>query len=73
MWSLAMRARDIWAGVADQVTTKMMEGIGKVPVVCNPVAGYIVPRIQALASALRSQTVRDFITRRYDGAVVPAA
>lgn len=47
----------------------------------SPYVNYLVarpdnqndPRIQALAAALRSQAVRDFITRRYDGAVVPAA
>jgi D-methionine transport system substrate-binding protein len=31
------------------------------------------PRIQALAAALRSQAVKDFIAQKYDGAVVPAA
>ena len=31
------------------------------------------PRIQALATALRSQAVKDFIAQKYDGAVVPAA
>ena len=31
------------------------------------------PRIQALARALRSQAVKDFIAKKYDGAVVPAA
>ncbi len=31
------------------------------------------PRVQALATALRSQAVKDFIAKTYDGAVVPAA
>jgi len=47
----------------------------------SPYVNYLVarpdnqndPRIQALAAALRSQAVRDFIARKYDGAVVPAA
>jgi len=29
-------------------TRKLMEGIGKLPVVCGPTPGYIVPRLQAL-------------------------
>lgn len=47
----------------------------------SPYVNYLVarpdnrddPRIQALAAALRSQAVKDFIARKYDGAVVPAA
>ncbi|WP_425987233.1 MetQ/NlpA family ABC transporter substrate-binding protein [Brevundimonas sp. TWP2-3-2] len=47
----------------------------------SPYVNYLVarpdnqndPRIQALARALRSQAVKDFIARKYDGAVVPAA
>ena len=47
----------------------------------SPYVNYLVsradnqtdPRIQALAAALRSQAVRDFIAEKYDGAVVPAA
>jgi len=47
----------------------------------SPYVNYLVarpdnrddPRIQALATALRSQAVRDFIAQKYDGAVVPAA
>ncbi|RZJ30144.1 MAG: methionine ABC transporter substrate-binding protein, partial [Brevundimonas sp.] len=31
------------------------------------------PRVQALARALRSQAVKDFIAQKYDGAVIPAA
>lgn len=31
------------------------------------------PRVQALAAALRSQAVKDFIAQKYDGAVIPAA
>lgn len=30
-------------------------------------------RVQALATALRSQAVKDFIAQKYDGAVIPAA
>ncbi|QTN18652.1 MetQ/NlpA family ABC transporter substrate-binding protein [Brevundimonas sp. AJA228-03] len=47
----------------------------------SPYVNYLVarpdnqndPRIQALATALRSQAVKDFIAQKYDGAVVPAA
>ena len=47
----------------------------------SPYVNYLVarpdnqndPRVQALANALRSQTVKDFIARKYDGAVIPAA
>ena len=47
----------------------------------SPYVNYLVarpdnqndPRIQALAAALRSQAVKDFIAQKYDGAVVPAA
>ena len=47
----------------------------------SPYVNYLVarpdnqndPRIQALARALRSQAVKDFIAQKYDGAVVPAA
>lgn len=47
----------------------------------SPYVNYLVartenqsdPRVQALATALRSQAVRDFIAEKYDGAVVPAA
>jgi D-methionine transport system substrate-binding protein len=47
----------------------------------SPYVNYLVarpdnrddPRIQALATALRSQAVKDFIAEKYDGAVVPAA
>lgn len=31
------------------------------------------PRIAALAAMLRSQAVKDYITGKYDGAVIPAA
>lgn len=31
------------------------------------------PRVQALATALRSQAVKDFIAQKYDGAVIPVA
>ena len=47
----------------------------------SPYVNYLVarpdnqndPRVQALAAALRSQAVRDFIAKKYDGAVIPAA
>jgi len=47
----------------------------------SPYVNYLVarpdnqndPRVQALATALRSQAVKDFIAKKYDGAVVPAA
>jgi D-methionine transport system substrate-binding protein len=46
----------------------------------SPYVNYLVtrtdnqndPRIQALAAALRSQAAKDFIARKYDGAVIPA-
>jgi D-methionine transport system substrate-binding protein len=46
----------------------------------SPYVNYLVtradnqndPRIQALATALRSQAVKDFIAEKYDGAVIPA-
>lgn len=47
----------------------------------SPYVNYLVtraedrndPRVQALATALRSQAVKDFIAEKYDGAVIPAA
>lgn len=47
----------------------------------SPYVNYLVARpdnqndsrVQALATALRSQAVKDFIARKYDGAVIPAA
>lgn len=47
----------------------------------SPYVNYLVarpdnrndPRVQALANALRSQAVKDFIARKYEGAVIPAA
>ncbi len=46
----------------------------------SPYVNYLVarpdnqndPRVQALAEALRSQAVKDFIAEKYDGAVIPA-
>jgi hypothetical protein len=46
----------------------------------SPYVNYLVartenqsdPRVQALATALRSQAVKDFIAGKYDGAVIPA-
>jgi D-methionine transport system substrate-binding protein len=47
----------------------------------SPYVNYLVarsdnrsdPRIEALATALRSQAVKDFLARKYEGAVIPAA
>jgi D-methionine transport system substrate-binding protein len=47
----------------------------------SPYVNYLVtradnqtdPRVVALATALRSQAVKDFIARKYDGAVIPAS
>ena len=47
----------------------------------SPYVNYLVarpdnqndPRVKALANALRSQAVKDFIAKKYDGAVIPAA
>lgn len=47
----------------------------------SPYVNYLVarpdnrddPRVRALAEALRGQSVKDFIARKYEGAVIPAA
>jgi 3-hydroxybutyryl-CoA dehydrogenase len=40
---------DITSQEAVTTVVELLRKIGKVPIVCNPAAGYIVPRIQALA------------------------
>ncbi len=63
------------AGLKPRTDALMLEGGD------SPYVNYLVaradnqtdPRIRALAAALRSQAVKDFIAEKYDGAVVPAA
>ena len=63
------------AGLKPRADALVLEGAN------SPYVNYLVarpdnqddPRVQALARALRSQAVRDFITRKYEGAVIPAA
>jgi len=44
----------------------LLKRIGKVPVVCNPVAGYIVPRIQALAMNEAARMVEEGVASAED-------
>ena len=63
------------AGLKPKTDALQLEGAD------SPYVNYLVarpdnqndPRVQALATALRSQAVKDFIARKYDGAVIPAA
>jgi D-methionine transport system substrate-binding protein len=63
------------AGLKPRTDALQLEGAD------SPYINYLVartenqtdPRVQALARALRSQAVKDFITRKYEGAVIPAA
>ena len=63
------------AGLKPRADALQLEGAD------SPYINYLVsrrdnqndPRVQALATALRSQAVRDFIARKYEGAVIPAA
>jgi D-methionine transport system substrate-binding protein len=63
------------AGLKPKIDALTLEGAD------SPYVNYLVaradnrgdPRIAALATALRSQAVKDFIARKYDGAVIPAA
>jgi 3-hydroxybutyryl-CoA dehydrogenase len=45
---------------------QLLKRIGKVPVVCNPVAGYIVPRIQALAMNEATRMVEEGVASAED-------
>ncbi|WP_223519634.1 3-hydroxybutyryl-CoA dehydrogenase [Pseudomonas sp. GL-B-19] len=45
---------------------QLLKRIGKVPVVCNPVAGYIVPRIQALAMNEAARMVEEGVASAED-------
>jgi len=45
---------------------QLLKQIGKVPVVCNPVAGYIVPRIQALAMNEAARMVEEGVASAED-------
>ncbi|WP_420479768.1 MetQ/NlpA family ABC transporter substrate-binding protein [Brevundimonas sp. FT23028] len=63
------------AGLKPRTDALSLEGAN------SPYINYLVSRpesqndarVQALARALRSQAVKDFIARKYDGAVIPAA
>lgn len=63
------------AGLKPQADALQLEGAD------SPYVNYLVarpdnqndPRIQALATALRSQAIKDFIAEKYEGAVIPAA
>ncbi len=63
------------AGLKPRTDALQLEGAD------SPYINYLVsrtnnqndPRIRALAAALRSQAVKDFIAQRYEGAVIPAA
>ena len=63
------------AGLKPQTDALSLEGAD------SPYVNYLVsrpenqndPRVQALATALRSQAVKDFIAKKYEGAVIPAA
>ncbi|MGE8150208.1 3-hydroxybutyryl-CoA dehydrogenase [Pseudomonas vancouverensis] len=57
------------AGTCPQVVERLLQllkQIGKVPVVCNPVAGYIVPRIQALAMNEAARMVEEGVASAED-------
>lgn len=45
---------------------QLLKRIGKVPVVCNPVAGYIVPRIQALVMNEAARMVEEGVASAAD-------
>lgn len=45
---------------------QLLKRIGKVPVVCNPVAGYIVPRIQALVMNEAARMVEEGVANAED-------
>lgn len=45
---------------------QLLKRIGKVPVVCNPVAGYIVPRIQALVMNEAARMVEEGVASAED-------
>lgn len=47
-------------------TVALLKSIGKVPVLCNPVAGYIVPRIQALAMNEAARMVAEGVASAED-------
>lgn len=49
-----------------QKTVGLLKAIGKVPVLCNPVAGYIVPRIQALAMNEAARMVEEGVASAED-------
>lgn len=63
------------AGLKPKTDALQLEGAD------SPYVNYLVarpdnqddPRVQALAKALRGQTIKDFIASKYEGAVIPAA
>ncbi len=65
-WSSSRPARPTDPAVTARLTA-LLEAIGKVPVVCAPRPGYIVPRIQALAMNEAARMVEEGVaTRRGD-------
>lgn len=54
------------AAATVDTTVALLKSIGKVPVLCNPVAGYIVPRIQALAMNEAARMVAEGVASAED-------
>lgn len=54
------------ADIAVEKLKTLLEEIGKVPVICNAVAGYIVPRIQALAMNEAARMVEENVASAED-------
>ncbi len=57
------------AGTSTQVlerTRALMQGIGKLPVVCGPTPGYIVPRLQALVMNEAARMVQEGVASAQD-------
>lgn len=57
---------DVTAETAVQSAVQLLRRIGKVPVVCAPSAGYIVPRIQALAMNEAARMVEEGVASAED-------
>ncbi len=57
---------EVTADATVQKTVGLLKAIGKVPVLCNPVAGYIVPRIQALAMNEAARMVEEGVASAED-------
>lgn len=59
------RSQDSCPQVVERLL-QLLKRIGKVPVVCNPVAGYIVPRIQALVMNEAARMVEEGVASAAD-------